>query len=235
MRQLVLAASPTPVLAAESNPFVNPSRRGFIKAAGVFAAALAVAPKVALANASYESTEWKQLVINLVYAVGDQRFAQRTADSIRSCSLYSAPTPTNFHEQFSANLILGLRVYPERVGERYFEIDRFPFFDTENPCRRYKDLNVREIRQIVTPDEIDTFGTVVSPCNQRQAPDMAYYDHFRRAAEDYDSDPREWNWEYSRPFNNGKKSFLAHGVSHRTSRDSSGRPHKALLLSSEDI
>lgn len=235
MRQLVLAASPTPVLAAERNPLVYPSRRGFIKAAGVFAAALAVTPKLALANASYEAAEWRQLVINLVYAIGDQSFAQRTANSIRGCSIYPAPTPADFHEQFSARSILSLRVYPQMVGERYFEIDRWPFFDTENPCRRCKDLNVREISQIVLPDEIKTFGAVVSPCGYREPPDTAYSDHFRRAAEDYDTDPREWNWEYSRPFNNGQQSFLGHGVSHRTSRDSSGRPHKALLLSSEDI
>lgn len=153
----------------------------------------------------------------------------------RAGTSYVAP-PADFHSRFSSRQIINAQVYPEATyGDRYFEFDRLPYYDSRNPCRRTKDLNVIEIERILNGEEREHYGGVVSPCSERRqiASCGCEWDTYRETAASYDEDPDAWEPVYTRNFTDGGQSYLGFAV--RARSNDRGRPPTLLLLSPDSV
>lgn len=211
------------------------SRRFFFFGMAAATAVLATAkPQSVLASTDYGAEEWKRTVKTLVscICVQPQRIIQVVSNASHSYASYG----NTFHERFSPFYALYFQVSPERtITDRYFEFDRFPFYDSKNPCRRTKDLNSIEILTLTSQSEVDWYGGVMSPCSERRVADSTELDDFRRTAHVYKTDHRDWNHVYTRNVTNGKKSYLAHAASSRSTTTASGEPTKTLFVSPYDV
>jgi hypothetical protein len=211
------------------------SRRSFL---GVLTAATALAvanPHKVLASMSSEEAQ-KQYTQRFVNLACSPSVARSINEHISAAPTYWVRPGNNFHERFASAIRINVRIYPSSaITNRFFEMDGgLPFFDTENPCRRCKDMNVVELWHFTRPDVVDQFG-VLSPCNARLMASDQDYDLFRETAQSYDLDPNEWNYQYKRPVTNGRRSTAAHVVTSRTQRSPSGQPSNTVLITPYDL
>ena len=235
MLDLLISENKLPSQSLEAKANLHIERRSFMKSLFVAGVTVTLYPSISLAD-SYESETWKGHISDLVKAICPPSTANWMCSAITQSRVAQAPSPADFHSYFSAPLILvDARISPAQVVcSRFFEIDRFPFFDTQNPCKRIKDLNAHEIRRISYNQEIERFGCVVSPCSERFKPEKDDYPAFYRTVAAYNGDPNDFELNYKRSFNHGRPSW-GYGVTKKGSTGANGKPLKDLLLSSEDI
>lgn len=195
------------------------SRRSFLKGAGLLAGAVLVKPAHALPGlASYRSS-WKASVCSLVDHICPERAAERIREAIYEAQTYSVTPAPDFHSSFSSTRIIDARVSPEATyGDRFFEFARLPYYDSRNPPRRAKDLNLLEIERILNEGEQEHFGSVVSPCSERRqvASCGCERDVYRKTFARYRKDEAEWAPLYARNFTDGRRSYLGFAVQSRT-------------------
>lgn len=210
------------------------SRRFFIGGITVAAIIATAKPKGVFASENYAAEDWRRSVNSLVNSICYE--PQRISNVVNRATVYTTPYGNSFHESFSPNYVLNIRVQPEEtITGRIFEFDRFPFYDSRNPCRRTKDLNSLEIWRLTQPGEIQWHGGVLSPCSERRIANKFELEDFSRTANHYRTNPEDWDHVYTRNVTDGRKSYLAHAVSSRTTRTQSGRPAKNLLVSPYDL
>ena len=209
-------------------------RRSILMGLGLVAGAMLVKPVRALPGLAYGG--WQESVCDLVDYICPQPAAGRIRDAIyRAGTSYVTPS-ADFHSSFSSRQIINAQVYPEATyGDRYFEFERLPYYDSRNPCRRTKDLNILEIERILNEDERELYGGVVSPCSERRqlASCGCEWDVYRETAASYDEDPDAWEPLYTRNFTDGKQSYLGFAVKARTNVQ--GQPLRQLLISPDSV
>lgn len=212
------------------------SRRNFLMGLGLVTGAMIVKPVRALPGRTYEDGSWKASVSRLVNYICPEPAAGRIRDAIdRADTYYGAPS-TDFHSSFSSRQILNAQVYPETTyGDRYFELARLPYYDSRNPCRRTKDLNVLEIERILNRGERQYYGGVVSPCSERRqlASCGCERNVYNKTLAYYQQDPEAWESLYTRNFTDGRRSYLGFAIKPRT--NAQGQPLKQLLLSPDSV
>jgi hypothetical protein len=214
----------------------NIARRQFLKTVVVASAVIGFYPTNVLAEPSDADT-WRNRIADFAYSVCDDRTAGKIADAVSRATVAYAPTPASFHMGFAAPLVLvGTTVGPQNAGcSNCFELDSFPYYDINNPCLRIKDMNAFEMRRVANSKEVNQFGCILAPCNERQPVYEGEMDHFRRTAESYGYDPDTLHPNYKRPFNNHHgRVFRGYGVTTKRSIGSA-KPERDMLLSTEDV
>lgn len=212
------------------------ARRQFLKTAVIAGAGIALCPSSAFADSS-DAELWKNRVTGFAYSICDDRAAGRIESAISRARVVYASTPDSFHMSYAAPLVIvGTTIEPQNAGcSNCFEIDRFPFYDINTPCLRIKDMNAFEIRRVTNGKEVNQFGCVLAPCNEREPVRQADMADFRRTAEDYGYDPSTIRADYKRPFNNHKGRVVrGYGVTTRRS-ESWSKPERDMLLSTQDV
>jgi hypothetical protein len=208
------------------------SRRKFLMGVGLAVGAMIVKPAHALPGLAYDGDRWKESVCSLVDYICPEPAAGRIRDAIYAADTYYVAPSSDFHSSFSSKHIINAQVYPEATyGDRYFEFARLPYYDSRNPCRRTKDLNVVEIERILNGDERERYGGVVSPCSERRqlASCGCERDTYTRTLAYYEEDPKAWEPVYTRNFTDGRSSYLGFAVKPRT--NGQGQPPSQLFLS----
>jgi hypothetical protein len=230
--------------------YLDVSRRNFIGGLGAFTAMLMIQRRASAESAELILTGddtsfefWRGSVTRLITnVVEDQDRRREMVRALATSTIYWSSSPTSFHESFCSPYLFDARLSPARtIQERWFELNLRPMFDTENPCRSVKDLNLPEILRIT--HEYNTNGRVLSPCNHRMQPTNAEYDNFCKTTERYGLDPKRVTWLYTRPFTTGRNRYLGHAIavskpSGSTSvppSTSGGATSKDLLLSAESF
>lgn len=196
------------------------SRRNFLRGMGLVAGVMIVSPARALPGLTRDGGSWKESVCSLVDYVCPEPAAERIRESISQAETYYVTPSSDFHSSFSSRQIINVQVSPEATyGDRYFELARLPYYDSRNPCRRTKDLNVVEIERILNGDAQEYYGTVVSPCSERRrlASCGCERDVYQKTLAHYEEDPQAWEPLYVRNFTDGSSSYLGFGVKPRTS------------------
>lgn len=209
------------------------SRRNFLRGMGLVAGAMIVSPARALPRLAYDGGSWKESVCSLVDYVCPEPAARRIREAIYRAETYYVTTPSDFHSSFSSRQIINAQVYPEATyGDRYFELARLPYYDSRNPCRRTKDLNVVEIERILNEEEQDHYGGVVSPCSERRqlASCGCERNVYHKTLADYEEDPQAWDPLYVRNFTDGHSSYLGFAARPRT-----GTQDYELFLSPDSV
>lgn len=212
------------------------SRRKFLVGMGLMAGAMIARPVHALPHLAYDGSSWKDSVCRLVDNVCPKPAAKRINDSIYRADTYYVAPPADFHGSFSSRELIKAQTYPEATyGERFFELAHLPYYDSQNPCRRTKDLNALEIERILNGGEREYYGGVLSPCSERRqlASCGCEWDVYNNTVAYYGEDPDAWEPLYTRNFTDGKSSYLGFAVTPRT--DAQGRPLKQLLLSPDSV
>jgi hypothetical protein len=212
------------------------SRRSFLMGMGLVAGAMLVKPVSALPGLAYDGGHWKETVCRLVDYVCPEPAAARIRDAIYRADTYYAEPSTDFHSSFSSRQIINAQVYPEATrGGRYFEFERLPYYDSRNPCRRTKDLNVLEIERILNGDEQERYGGVVSPCSERRqlASCGCERNVYNKTLAYYSKDSEVWEPVYTRNFTDGSRSYLGFAIKPRTSAQS--QLPTQLLLSPDSV
>lgn len=212
------------------------ARRQFLKTAVVAGAVIAFFPKNIFAEPT-DADLWRNRITEFAYSVCDDATAGRIESAVSGATVAYAPTPTNFHMGFAAPLVIvGTTVSPQNAGcSNCFELDSFPYYDINNPCLRIKDMNAFEMRRVTNGKEVNAFGCVLAPCNERQPVYAGDMDHFRKTAESYGLDADSLRPDYHRPFNNHHgRVFRGYGVTTKRSTDWT-KPERDVLLSTQDI
>jgi hypothetical protein len=193
------------------------SRRLVLKGLGVLTAVCAFRPQLLLADQFSGLYGWRQLLGEFVTQVCPAPTASRFQSLILNAQAYSAPVATDFHHYYSQPIILDLRISPQLTvnGGRYFEFDRYPFYDSNQPCRRTKDVNDIELRRFLNAGEVEFYGGVVSPCSERRLATQCDLNDFQRTAQYYRTDPAGWEPLYVRNVTDGRRSYLAHAAKPR--------------------
>lgn len=211
------------------------SRRSFLAGVGLVACATIVKPVHALPGFAY-GDDWKESVCDLVGSICPEPVAGRIREAIYRAEVSYVTPSADFHSSFSSPRIINAQIRPEATyGSRFFEFERLPFYDSRNPCRRSKDLNLLEIERILNEGEREQYGGVVSPCSERRplASCGCEWDTYLKTAESYEEDPDEWDPLYTRNFTDGKESYLGFAVRARTNVE--GRPSRQLFLSPDSV
>lgn len=211
------------------------SRRNILMGIGLFTGAMLVKPAQALAGLA-DGGRWKESVCDLVDYICPPPAAGRIREAIYQAGTSYVTPASDFHGSFSSRQAINAQVYPEATyGSRYFEFERLPYYDSRNPCRRTKDLNLLEIARILSPGERKFYGGVVSPCSERRplVSCGCEWDVYRETAASYEEDPDAWEPVYTRNFTDGKKSYLGFAVKARTNVQ--GQPLRQLLLSPDSV
>lgn len=219
------------------SPFISPlesgkpplvKRRQFLQTLGIAGIGLAFASRGASAMTASAGV-WRDCVRDFVYAVCDEDRAQVIRARLLRATLQYAPTPRDFHSNFSSPFIFVEGIDPESViCGNGFEVDQFPLYGSQVPCERCQDLNSSEIRRTTNQKERDFYGCVVSPVGQRQN----RYDHARylHTIEHYPYDPDDFNVGYARDFRAGKETVPGFYISHKTETGPNGKPLGDMLL-----
>jgi hypothetical protein len=235
MKTLILDKQPS--CAADSFEATNGavSRRNFLIGMGLVAGAIIVKPVYALPGFAYDGG-WKESVCNLVDYICPQPAARRIREAIYQAGTSYVTPSADFHGSFSSRQIISAQIYPEATyGDRYFELASLPYYDSHNPCRRTKDLNVLEIARILNEGEQKYYGGVVSPCSERRqlASCGCERDVYNKTVAYYEEDPEAWEPVYTRNFTDGKESYLGFAVKPRA--NAQGQLLKQLLLSPDSV
>jgi hypothetical protein len=181
---------------------------------------------------------WRQRVKTFGYAVLPQTWADYYARKVEESGVEVWSYRT-FHGQFSSPYAFAEQLQPctSRYGNTTFEVAGLPYFDSQSPCRRTKDLNEIEIERLLEPREIAYYGCVLAPCSERRAPTRDDRDLFARTAREYRADPAAYNLDYVRNVSDGRsdhRQLYAHGATGRVNNPD-GSPRKNLFLSSFDV
>jgi hypothetical protein len=241
MRETLLSdALSQPTYLSEAGSIQQIKRRQFLQTLGITSiglAAVALSSKDVFAQCPDEVGLWRDHVTGFIYSVCNDRRAQAISSQLSRASIYCAPSPTDFHSYYSAPLIfVGTTISPEEViCGNGFEVNRFPYYDVQCPCRGINDLNAFEIRSVTHKTEIDRFGCVLAPHSIRSR--VEYYDHadYNRTASAYGVDTAKVNVEYKRVFTGKGKSRYGYHIADKTRVGSNGKPFRDVLLSSSDI
>ncbi|HEX8129635.1 MAG TPA: hypothetical protein VF527_11090 [Pyrinomonadaceae bacterium] len=212
------------------------SRRNFLVGMGLVTGTVLIKPATALHGFAYNGGSWKESVCKLVDYICPQLTAGHIREAIYRADSYHAAPSADYHGSFSSRQIINAQVYPKVThGGRYFEFSRLPYYDSHNPCRRTKDLNVLEIERILNDGEREYYGGVVSPCSERRqlASCGCERDAYDKTVTYYKEDPKAWEPLYVRNFTDGRRSYLGFAVKPRT--NAYGQPLKQLLLSPDSV
>jgi hypothetical protein len=212
------------------------SRRNFLMGLGLVAGAVIAKPVHALPGLMDDGGRLKASVGRLVNYICPEPAAGRIRDAINRADTYYVAPSTDFHGSFSSRQIINVQVYPKATYDgRYFELERLPFYDSRNPCRRTKDLNVMEIERILNDRERKYYGVVVSPCSERRqvATCGCERDVYNKTLAYYGEDPRALEPIYTRNFTDGRRSYLGFAVKARMGAP--GWPLKQLVLSPDNV
>jgi hypothetical protein len=153
------------------------TRRSFIGVSIPAAAAMLLKPSIALSSSSSLilanenlAQLWTRTVNSLVGLVVEDGVASREMMRLIALGrIYGAPSARSFHEYYGPKFLIEVRLSPVNTSyDRWFEFDLWPIFDSQNPCRPIKDLNMAEILRITYKPEVDLYGAVVSPCSERR-------------------------------------------------------------------
>lgn len=211
-------------------------RRRFLQVLGVAGVGLALSPQGVLAQDS-EAARWRARVTDFVYTVCNNRRANAITRQLSNASLQYTPTTTVFHYYYAAPVIfVGTTISPEEVTcGNGFEVNRFPFYDVQCPCRGVNDLNAFEIRSITNATEVKEYGCVLAPASRRTP--LEYRDHanYRLTTRNYDLEPDQFQPEYKRVFTGKGRAYYGYQIRHKTQVGSNGKPIRAILLSSTEI
>jgi hypothetical protein len=209
------------------------SRRTLVKGLGILTIASVLEPGKLFAAPRYnrEVEAWIASVKDLASSICDNSVAEQVHELLSNADAYVTPATNDFHQSFSAPFFLDLRIAPVATssGQRFFEFDQYPFYDSHRPCRRTKDVNEIELRRFLDRGEIEFYGGVVSPCSERrQLTSQCEREDFTRTAEYYDADPDEFEHLYTRNVTDGNKSYLAHAAKPRAVRSTPTQRRRAL-------
>jgi hypothetical protein len=213
-------------------------RRQFLQTVGVAGAALALTPKLALAQHS-EFARWRDTVNDFVYTVcTTERRAGVITARLRSISLKWAPEYRDFHYYHAAPLIFVDSISPEQViCGNGFQVNQYPFYDELCPCGSVADLNAYEIRRVINAGEIERFKCVLTP-HGRRMPVEGYADHanYRRAAEPYPINPDDYKPVAKRLYRkkNGR-AVVGYQIADKRDLAANVKPKMDMLLSSSDF
>jgi hypothetical protein len=211
-------------------------RRKFLVGLGLVAGTMIVKPVRALPGLAYDSSGWKESVGRLVSHICEEPAAGRIRGAIYSADTYYAAPQTDFHSTFSSRVIIDAQIDPEATyGDRYFELASLPYYDSRNPCRRTKDLNVLEIERILNGDEQDYYGGVVSPCSERRrlASCGCERNVYNKTLAHHNEDPAAWEPVYTRNFTDGRRSYLGFAIKPRA--DARVQMPTRLLISPDSV
>lgn len=239
-------------------------RRGFIKLASLASAAMAVGcatggeydsgpvyypgayPPSTPAAAGPPATPysdprialWRLRVQNFARAVLPRDWANYYVSSIEYAGV-EVWSYRHFHGQFSSPYAFSEQLQPctSRYGHTVFEVAGLPYFDSERPCRRSKDLNEIEIVRLTDPKEVAYYGCVLAPCSERRPPTSNDQALFARTVREYNGDPRAYNLDYVRNVSDGRADhpqLYAYGATGRVNNPN-GSPRKNLFLSTFDV
>ena len=180
---------------------------------------------------------WRERVKTFVYVVLPTEWADYYAGRIAYAGV-EVWSYNSFHGQFSSPYAFSEQLPP--CATRYgttFELAGLPYFDSQRPARRTKDLNEIEITRLIDPDEVRYYGCVLSPCSERRPPTSDDYAKFSRTVQTYGGEPRAYNLDYVRNVSDGRTDhgqLHAYGVTGRVNNPD-GSPRKNLFLSSFDV
>jgi len=211
------------------------NRRSILKGVLLVTAASLLKPTELLALQSNGLDAWRRQLCDFASSICPGVSAY-ISDQIWRATGYWAPGSGDIHQTNVASYFLDLRIQPYTTisGGRYFEFDRYPFYDSHSPCRRIKDVNEMELRRFLHVEERKIYGTVVSPCSERRRLEyQCEQDDFNRTAKAYGSDPAAWEHLYVRNVTDGKKSYYAHAVKPRTNSQQQGV--KQVFLSADSV
>lgn len=218
------------------------NRRQFLHTAGVVGVGLALSTKAVLARGlvleqDTEFRRWRDRVTGFVYTVCSDGRAREINSQIYRANWDYTPRANDFHTYYSAPIIfVGMMINPERViCGNGFELNRFPYYDAQCPCRGSNDLNAFEIITVTHEKEINRFGCVLTPQGQRSR--MQYGDHadYRNTVSKYGQNPDDMNVLYKRPFAGKGRVRYGYHVSHKTKIGENNQPFRDVFISSEDI
>ena len=202
----------------------EPNRRFVLKGLLLVGAATMLKPTELLAVQD-PAAAWRRMVCDLANTVCSGPVAQRIGSLVWGATAYWTQSSTQLHDSYRAAFFLDVAIQPYSTiyGSRYLEFDRYPFYDSHQPCRRIKDVNEMELRRFLNPEEQKIYNCVVSPCSERRALEYAcQLDDFKQTARAYRTDPDAWEHLYVRNVTDGQKSYYAHAVKPRTSNGQQG-------------
>jgi hypothetical protein len=214
---------------------INPNRRSILKGVLLVTAVSLLKPTELLALQGNALDVWRRQLCDFASAVCPGASAY-ISDRIWRAAAYWGSGSGDFHQSFAATYVLDLRIQPYSTvnGSRYFEFDRYPFYDSHSPCRRIKDVNEIELKRFLHHEEQKFYGGVVSPCSERRHLEtQCELDDFNRTAQAYKTDPKAWEHAYVRNVTDGQKSYYAHAVKPRTSNQQQGE--KQVFLSPDSV
>lgn len=169
------------------------------------------------AFSSATSGELRQTVCDYYNAVCPPAIATHISNIVNQAELKTAPPPQTFHDIYSPGLRLKVRIGPQTSQYGYWvELDGIPFADSQNPIRPTKSLNIAEMLQIIRPEEVTFYGSVVFPCGSRRplsTEDQRDFEH--TIVSKYHSDPDLFKFEYVRPANSGRNLYRLTGATHK--------------------
>jgi hypothetical protein len=220
------------------------SRRRFLQTIGFAGIGLALSAEINLAASSKsvleesaEASRWRERVTDFVHVICEEKRARALGSKLASAELVYAPRPTDFHSFFSSQLVFGSpTIDPEQVMcGNGFEVNRYPYYDVQCPCRVTNDLNSFEIRRVTNESEIKFYRCVLAPASRRMAMERRDLADYRRTASSYGLASDDFTVLYKRVFTGRGETYFGYHISHKTKKGSNGRPLADLLLSTEQM
>jgi hypothetical protein len=220
---------------SETNQSPLFGRRQFLQTVAVAGLGLALASEGVLAmpgstGAMADSPGlWRDCVTGFVYTVCDAPTAEAVNTRLLRTTLRYAPTPTGFHDYFSAPFVFEDQIEPESViCGNGFEVNQFPLYGMHPPCEPCQDLNSSEIKRITNAKERNFYRCVVSPVGERRNT----YDHasYLRTIASYPYNPNDFNVAYARTFTTKDALIPGFYITHKTQEGPNGKPLGDVLL-----
>jgi|GEM_PF-1962962 len=233
---------PTPSPETEKNQPIK--RRQFLQRAGVTGltlAGLALLPKEVFAGPAYaepgEAGLWRDRVTGLVYGIFDDCRAQRISSIISNARVAYRPDSVYFHDYYSAPLVfVGTTISPEEViCGNGFELNRFPFYDIQCPCRGANDLNAFEIRRITNEKEVNRFGCVMAPHGARRPVELNDHSDAYQTISRYGLSPNRVKPVAKRFYTGNGRGRIGYQVVDTAQTGPKGEPVMDVLLNWRDV
>ncbi len=188
-----------------------------LAAGGVVVAGLGFLP-VQRAEAAFPWGVLVPIVTTLINALFDRPKAQPIVNAVRRTPIVRRRPLHTFHDQFpmqakddDGEMVpvifdgFPVPVTRTRYGS-YFGLDQLPRHDRTSEICTIKDLNEYEMRRISYSGEIRANGCVLFPCGERVEPAAEHAEHFAKTCELYGKGPSNFDWLYTRPFNDGSNA-----------------------------
>lgn len=138
--------------------------------------------------------------------------------------------PTVFHHSCWSDYRFFAPFPPTRTRFGYFvAINQFVLADGRLPIREYQDMNYFEMRRVINPSEMATFGMPLVPFGFRRSPTMADMDGFYRVSRQCYGipNPEAYTMICVRQFTNGRQLFNSYLIARGPELRS---PFKDLLI-----